>query len=165
MPALQPPDDTARPFLRHQDLDLHHRFEQHRPGIFERPAERLAGGNLECQRRALILAPGGTAQFHTHVHDRITLHNPRRGGIQHALLYSLDHLGGEGHSFWEEVGKHQTCTICRWPYRQLHTGILWLASNLTRKGFSDLCLTLDRFAVDDLRLAHTHLDVKLIGEP
>src|SRR4029450_14067300 len=99
-----------------------------------------------------------------HVHDRITLHNPRRGGIQHALMHSVALLREECYSFWEEVGKRQTRTMCRWPYCQLHTGILWLASNLARKGFGDLCLTLDRFTVDDLRLAPAHPDVKLISQ-
>src|SRR6266478_4981550 len=133
--------------------------------MFERTAERLASGNLECQRRALILAQSGTAQFHTHVHYRIALHNTRRGGIQHALMHGLDHLGGECYSFWEEVGKRQTRTLCRWSYCQLYTGILWFAGNLARKGFGDLCLTLYRFAVDELLLADAHLVVKLIGEP
>ena len=77
----------------------------------------------------------------------------------------LDHLGGECGSFWEEVGKRQARPVCRWPHCQLHTGILWLASDLACKGFGDFCLTLDGFAVDDLWFAHPHLDVKLIGEP
>ena len=80
-------------------------------------------------------------------------------------MHSLHHLGWGASSFWEKVGECHARTVRRWPYCQLHTGILWLASNLARKGFGDLCLTLDGFAVDDLRLADAHLDVKLIGEP
>src|SRR5437762_2734659 len=62
MATLQPPNDTASKLFRHQDIEVHHRFEQHRSRAFQGTTERLPSGDLEGQRGALILARDNAVQ-------------------------------------------------------------------------------------------------------
>src|SRR5438093_8175717 len=159
-PAGQVAHDVAHVVLRYDDLDTHHRFEQHGLGLLRRVLERHRAGDLERHFRRVDVMVRAVVQLDPDIVNRVAGEDAARQRFPDAFLDRLDEFPGDrpaGGLVFEDVAGTRLAGI----QMDLRVAVLPAAAGLLHVPAVAVRGLRERLLVGDLRLADRRLDVEL----
>src|SRR3546814_8414733 len=158
--AVEIADHVAHEFLRGNNLDLHHRFEQLDAGLRRHFAHRRTASDFERQRRRIDVVIRAVGELDFEVDDREADHVTVFGRLAHALFDRRD-IFARNVAALNLVDESDARAAFAGSDADLDAPELARAARLLLVGIVDIDGLRERFAVRHLRRADVRFDLEL----
>src|SRR6266542_117527 len=162
-PAREVTHDASQVLLRHDDLDAHHRLEQHRPSLLRGVLEGHGAGDLERHFRRVDVVVRTVVELDAHIVHWVAGEHAARERFLDAFVDRLDEFPRDRAArdlVLEDVAGSRLPRI----QVDLRVAVLTAPARLLRVLHLAVGRARDRFLVGDLRTAGARVDVELTAQ-